>query len=271
MDKKNIAILYICTGQYFDLFENFYRSIKTFFLPQHNKTFFVWSDSKPKASQDIVYMPKQWKPYPHALMHRYDFFLEAKEHLKNYDYCFFFNANALCIKEVDEDVLPIDVPFVAAEQYYQFQVKPGKERFDIIKDQYWTDCPQSPAFIPLSYWKDNPTHCWLMGGFNGGKSIDWIQMSEQISEWVEYNNKYDLTLKWHDEPFMNKYMIDHGVKRLNPIKYLNWQKSTWDKEEVKIVVTQKKELLSNTFRVSKVHPKRLLNRLSLTSIKHEKI
>lgn len=261
MNKKKIAILYICTGQYYELFESFYESAKKYFLTDHDKTFFVWSDTKPPKKDDIIHMPKKWKPYPHALMWRYTFFLEAKEQLKDYDYCFFFNANMICLNPIyDEDVIPTDTPFVAAEQLYQFRIS-KEERFESIKTKFWTNCPKSPAFIPLQYWKDHPDHCWLMGGFNGGKSKDWIEMSEQIDEWVRYNYEHGLYLKWHDEPFMNKYMIDHGVRRLNPYGFLNWYPSTWKHQWVRLGVRQKKEVLSTNFRVRQKNTKSLLDRI----------
>ena len=263
MEQKNIAILYICTGQYYNLFQSFYDSAKKYFLTNHKKTFFVWSDTKPPEYDDIIYMPKRWRPWPHAAVYRYHYFNEAKDKLKDYDYCYFFNANMLCQRPIDEEVFPDTEPFVAAEQPYQFRVGPGEARRNSLLKNYWTNRPDSPAFIPFSYWDEHPDHSWLMGGFNGGRVKDWLEMVEQIMEWVNYNVSHGIYLKWHDEPYMNKYMIDHGVKRLNPTLYLNWYKSQWYWPHVKLIVRQKKEILSTNFRVQKVNPTSLLDRLKL--------
>ena len=41
-----IAILYICTGKYDVFWKEFYRSCEQYFLPNSNKNYFVFTDSK---------------------------------------------------------------------------------------------------------------------------------------------------------------------------------------------------------------------------------
>lgn len=270
MDQKNIAILYICTGQYVTLWERFYETCEKYFLPKHKKTYFIWSDSKPKPFVDnIVFTYIKWFPSPHAMMNRYHHFMMRENDLKNYDYCFFFNSNVEFKGEVSDEVIPVDVPFCAAENIAQF-CSDKESRLDIIKNKYWTNCPASPAFMSFEHWKQNPDFCWLMGGFNGGKAKDWIEMSKQIMQWVDYNKKHKLYLRWHDEPFMNKYMYEHGVLRLNPIHYLNWRKYTWKNDDVKIIVRKKQEILPTNFRTARTNVLSIKERLdSYAKKKHD--
>jgi hypothetical protein len=60
---------------------------------------------------------------------------------------------------------------------------------------------------------------------------------------------------------MNKYMIDHGVRRLNPYGFLNWYPSTWHNSWVRLAVRQKKDVLSTNFRVRQKNTKSLLDRI----------
>ena len=99
MNQKNIAILYICTGQYVNLWERFYETCEKYFLPKHKKTYFIWSDSKPKPFvNNIVFTYIKWFPSPHAMMNRYHHFMMRENDLKNYDYCFLKTVNDIVLK-----------------------------------------------------------------------------------------------------------------------------------------------------------------------------
>lgn len=261
MKQKRIAILYICTGQYRELWPAFYNTAKKYLLPEHNKTFFVWSDKKLQIQGDdvkLTYIP--WKPYPHALINRYSHFLMRKNDLLQYDYCFFFNANLEFRDYIHDEILPINQPFVAVNNITHHLLN-LEDRVDNIKQNYWSDCPASPAYIPMSFWEQNPTYCWLMGGFNGGKAKEWVEMCEQIDEWVNYNQNHNLILKWHDEPFMNKYMYDHGVLTLDPTIYLNWYTFAKYDPNCKTVLKRKNQVLSGNYRIQKDSIRSLNDRL----------
>lgn len=44
--NMKIAILYICTGKYNVFFRDFYSSSEKYFLPNCEKTYFVFSDNQ---------------------------------------------------------------------------------------------------------------------------------------------------------------------------------------------------------------------------------
>ena len=107
--KLNIAILYICTGKYTVFWKDFYKSCEKYFLKNHKKSYFVFTDSPDidydnKKEVKKIYQKKLGWPFD-TLM-RFDMFLTQKEELKKYDYLFFCNANLLFKKEIKEDILP---------------------------------------------------------------------------------------------------------------------------------------------------------------------
>jgi hypothetical protein len=59
-----------------------------------------------------------------------------------------------------------------------------------------------------------------MGGFNGGETKAFMEMSLAINKCIEEDKLKNIHLKWNDEAYMNWYMLNHGVKRLNPKLYL---------------------------------------------------
>ena len=98
-----------------------------------------------------------------------------------------------------------------------------------------------------------------MGGFNGGNTHEWILMSETISNWVKQDESNNIHVRWHDEAYMNKYMLDKDVLRLDPKTYL--QPDYFIYEYTKLVVRDKKRILGDDFRIKKKHMPGLLERV----------
>ena len=105
---KKIAILYIATGKYIEFWDRFYNECEQYFLRNHEKTYFIWTDADEFTHQNnlrvhTIYQEQLHWPFPTLL--RFKFFRTQKELLKDYDYIYFFNANIsfladlfLCLK-----------------------------------------------------------------------------------------------------------------------------------------------------------------------------
>lgn len=266
LNKKNIAILYIATGQYITLWDSFYLSIKKHFLKNHNIHFFLWTDLAPQVlPDDVTYTQSRWRKWPAGTLERYFIFLQREKELLDYDYCFFFNANMKCIKDIDEDILPtIDTPLVAVE-HMRMPFMSEEERLNLLKTKYWSNRPRSAAFIPFKTFSNNPKWSWLMGGLNGGTVEAWIKMSKQINSWIIHDKRRNIKMRWNDEAYMNKYMILNGVKRLNPRIYLkpHYSNDPVTDPNVKIILQSKKKLISDDFRIRARHLTNFLDRVQL--------
>lgn len=264
INRKKIAILYISTGQYITLWESFYTSIKKYFLKNHQIHFFLWTDLPPSIlPSDVTYTQARWKKWPSGTLDRYFIFLQREKELLEYDYCFFFNANMHCVKDVDEDILPTEeVPLVAVE-HMRMPFMEAKERLDLLKTKYWSNRPKSAAFMPFKTFSDHPEWSWLMGGLNGGTTKAWVQMSKCINSWILYDKRHNIKMKWNDEAYMNKYMILNGVKRLNPQIYMkpHYTNKPVTDSNVKIILQSKNKLISDDFRIRPRHVDNFLNRI----------
>jgi hypothetical protein len=105
-----IAILYICTGRYNQFFPDFYRSSEELFMPNADKTYFVWTDDDHLADglDDVRVIHKECAGFPADSLFRFDMFLQAENTLKTFDYIFFIQSNAMFLKPVGNEILPDD-------------------------------------------------------------------------------------------------------------------------------------------------------------------
>ena len=219
MDK--VAVLYIATGRYISFWKDFYRSCEKFFLPDYEKDYYIFTDSKRfaysnKKNVKITYQEKLGWPYD--TMMRFDMFLKRKTDLQNYDYIFFFNANIKFLKTVGKEVLPS-----IEQDGLVVQTHPGV--FDLEPDKFSYDRnPASKAYIPYGEGKH-----YYAGGLNGGIAKDYLEMCEYLSNWTHIDLDNGIIPLWHDESMINKYMLDKNplvlpVNYMLPEEYLNLEK-----------------------------------------------
>jgi histo-blood group ABO system transferase len=65
--------------------------------------------------------------------------------------------------------------------------------------------PQSLAYIP-----PNTIENYFAGGFNGGSTQEFINMSKQISKNINLDlQNHNIIAEWHDESHMNKYFHEN--------------------------------------------------------------
>ena len=107
---KTLAVLYICTGAYVAFWRDFYPNFKANFLPDCDRTFFVFTDADHIAYEDapdVRRIPQQALPWPYSTMQRFDAFLGQEAALAEFDYLFFANANLHCTRVISAaELLP---------------------------------------------------------------------------------------------------------------------------------------------------------------------
>ena len=97
INQIKIAILYICTGKYEIFWKDFYSSSEQYFLPEYSKEYFVFTDSpniNDTASMNVHKIYQHNLGWPDNTLERFDMFSRIIDQLKDFDYIFFFNANA---------------------------------------------------------------------------------------------------------------------------------------------------------------------------------
>lgn len=145
MDQRNkkIAILYIATGRYIVFWDQFYPAMEKYFLPNHQKTYFLFTNHADlDVPENVIKVNIKHQKWPYATMNRYHFFLSVAEQLKKFDYIYFLNGNLIPVTEITEEIFP------SKEQGVMVTIHPGFLRTLPDKATYDRN-PLSQAYIPL--------------------------------------------------------------------------------------------------------------------------
>lgn len=194
----NIGILIICTGKYSVFFETLYKSCEEHFLPEHNKKYYVFTDDDKIVSKDnIIKIEQERLGWPYDTLKRFSIFNKIKETLLKEDYLFFLNANMLCLNNVGDDILPDE------ENNYLMAVQhPGFYKKSNILFTYERN-PVSNFYIPFG---EGEFYC--QGCFIGGRSLEFIDMSEKLDKLIDDDLSKGIIPIWWDESALNWYFLD---------------------------------------------------------------
>jgi len=193
-----IGILVVATGKYTVFVPHLLRSVKDNFLTDHDVEMNVWTDSE-ELEGDFRKFHTAHEPWPYSTLMRYHFFTREAESLEKYDYLFYLDADMYVVGKVGDEVLSE----LTATQHPGFFFKP-KSFFPYERRSL------SKASVP--YGRGTLYFC---GGFNGGSK--YLDMAFDIVKMVDADTENDIIPVWHDESYLNKYLIDHPpTKVLTP-------------------------------------------------------
>jgi hypothetical protein len=201
-----IGVLYICTGKYSIFWKSFYESSEKYFLNNHKKTYFVFTNANAIDYQDnenVVVIFQENLGWPNNTLMRFHIFYKYEALLRGMEFLFFCNANLLFVDRVDDEILPFEEG-LSAIQHPAYWDKP-REKFTYETNQM--SCANIPA---------NKGKYYVMGSFNGGKTESFLKMSEELSKNIDEDINNNIIAVWHDESHLNKYIIDRNIKILNP-------------------------------------------------------
>ncbi len=200
---ENLAVLYICTGNYSIFWKKFYSSSEKYFLPEYKKKYFVFTDKKFNIkNSNIEYIYTKKIGWPYDTLYRFNFFSKITDKLICFDYIFFFNANALILKEINSEILPLDKDFVAP-------LHPCFIGKDI--DQF----PFERNILSKAFIDKYDGLYYFQACLFGGKSSNFIELINEIYQNIETDLSNNFIAIWHDESHLNKYLIDKKVKILD--------------------------------------------------------
>jgi histo-blood group ABO system transferase len=197
-----IGLLVIATGKYDQFIPPLYKSMKKYFMKNHEVTMFVFTDKEMPKKEDLVSLEHNHEPWPNPTLKRYHIFDKYKDILSKMDYLYYCDADMLFVGEVGDEILPdTETGLVGTEHPGFYGGKRGT--YDTNKD--------STAFVPI-----NGGFIYFAGGFNGGKSESFLKMSSIIKNNVDKDLSNNIIALWHDESHINRYFIDNKPKVLNP-------------------------------------------------------
>lgn len=203
-----IGLLIVATGKYIKFFQPLYDSIMNHFLNGHEKTFYIFTDHKELSfPKNCVITEIQWGKFPENTLYRYHYFLKQKQHiLENQDYIYYMDVDSLLVNNVGDEIIPSNGKTLLG------CIHPG---FFKTKNPYGTpeSNMMSTAYVPYIM-----KQYYICGGFNGGKSSEFLEMAEKIKENVENDKNNNIIAVWHDESHLNNYYAYnfHKFHLVNP-------------------------------------------------------
>ena len=201
---KRVAILHICTGKYSTFWPGFYENFEKYFLPDCDKTYFVFTDDTTLSGGDNVrFIPQEALAWPYASMLRFRMFLRVEEQLAAFDYAVFANANLRCTGPILSGEL---LPDPAAGQtllavchlpYY------GKRP---IFHPYERS-PKSRAGIPY-----NCGTYYVAGGLNGGTAQAFLALCHELDARTQEDLDRGVIARCHDESQLNRFVAEQPAR-----------------------------------------------------------
>jgi hypothetical protein len=191
----NIGILIICTGRYIIFFESLFKSCEEFFLKNHKKTYYVFTDGEILNTNSIKRIEQPSLGWPYNSMNRFHMFNRINNQLIEEDYLFFLNANMLCINYIKEEIIPLE------QHNYLMAVQHPGFAGQVPNNFSYERNSNSNFCIPYNNGK-----YYYQGNFNGGRSKEFLDMSRILSTLIDNDVSKGIIPIWHDESALNWYL-----------------------------------------------------------------
>lgn len=235
---EKIAVLYICTGKYEVFWSNFYRESEKYFYPGHEKHYYVFTDSESiirECNQNVTpyYQIKTGWPYDTLL--RFQWFMCIQDKLRQYDFCYYFNANTTFKNNITEDKIPFpneDQPIVLWCHPTCYNDFSG----DLASPERNSN---STAYIP----KGSPCRAFG-GGFFGGKTDSFIEMCIELRDNIQKDLSRGIIAIWHDQSHLIKYGSCHAHMEV-PNGIISEEEYVQDKGKICVVFINKEHFGGN--------------------------
>jgi hypothetical protein len=195
---KVVSINVIATNKYVNFLPDLIKSIDDFVFKDSNILVIVHTNSgiddinSNSRRIKILRNEIEHEPWPFTTLKRFHYFNKAKDLIEKSDYSFYIDADSLFIGEIKEDFLP-DKGMIGTIHPCLFSGNGTPERN-----------PNSKAFISPS--ENNRYFC---GGFFGGDSRSFLEMSELVFRNIEDDLSKDIIAIWHDESHINRFFFDN--------------------------------------------------------------
>lgn len=230
MKQPRVAVLYLCTGAYRVFWHDFYPNFKEHFLPDCERTFYVFTDAETidyEDQPDVRRIPQEALPWPYSTMQRFDAFLGQADRLAGYDYLFFANANLRCLRDVTAGEL---LPDAARGQVLTV----------VCHLPYYG---KNPIFHPYERRRKSragiPYNCgtwYVAGGLNGGQSAAYLDLCRELKARTDEDLSHGVIARFHDESQLNRLVAEQpGRFRILGPEYCTPEETPTGQEAIRIM------------------------------------
>lgn len=220
--KTKVGLLIIATNKYDKFIQGLISSADRYFLKDLDVTYYIFTDSDKKiySSRNIEKINIEHKGFPFASMDRFMHFKNNKDLLLKQEYLFYVDVDCLFVDFIGEDILGN----LVGVQHCGYVNKKGP--LETNKNS----CTYIEESNPLKY------KTYFGGGFSGGRSENYIKLSEKCDEWKDLDLSKNIMPIWHDETLINKYFSENYPDVVLTPSYhypqsnINYYKNIWKKD-----------------------------------------
>jgi hypothetical protein len=240
---KKIGIIYICTGNYWKFWQDFFESSEHFFLNDCEKLYFLYTDNRNifyNKNSRIKIIYSKYNKWPFSTLLRYKLIYDCLDLYNNIDYLIFCNSNLLFLKKINLIELFNNKPMFATLHPGYFKKFTDKLPFE--KNKYST-----------AYFERDIKAKYFCGGFNGGSVEKYLEMSKQLMLNIDKDLENNIIAKWHDESHFNKY-VNKNLELFNIIdpsfcypenRLINTERNVLVRDKDKIISLKHKGIFYN--------------------------
>lgn len=204
-----IGIVYLATGAYNKFWDDFYRTCEQYFCVDSEKGYELFTDSPSSigyASSANVHVRRiEDLGWIVNTSYKSEYIGSIRKELEEYDYVFYINSNFLFAAPIyAEEVLPdASNDYLTALSFdHYLQVD--------IKNYPYDRQPDCLAYIPIGQGKR-----YFQGGFYGGRTKEMLLLSDWCREAIAQDFGKKIVARFHDESYINRYLLDKNPKVLN--------------------------------------------------------
>jgi len=188
--KYNIGVLIVATWKYISFIPPLLESARKYFVPEHNVSFFIFTDQYLTNSNDVKRLDATRKGWPHDTLMRYHEYLKYENEFKNMDYLFACDADILFTDHIGEEVLgnrvaiPHDV-FLGRRGTYENSSKSSA-------------CVHNHEGV-----------YYFSGAFVGGQRDSFLKMCKNIKQLIDVDLSKGIIAVHNDESYLNRELINN--------------------------------------------------------------
>lgn len=188
-----VGLLIMATGKYTIFLEKLVASADKYFLPGHNRTYFIFTDGQVPQADNVVRIEQKRLGWPYDTMMRFNVYLKAEPYFSHMDYLFACDADMLFRDTVGDEILGE----LVATQHPGF-ILPSQRHDDYERNSASTACVL-----------DGEGSHYFAGGFYGGTINEFLKIVCICTEHIMQDLQKGIIAKWHDESHLNRYFIDN--------------------------------------------------------------
>lgn len=194
---SKVAILFLGTRTYINLFPNYYKKMKKYFLPNTKKDFFVYTDQVDfpfLSKKDVVIVPIKHRAYPLPMLYTFKSINKATDKLKKYSHIIWFDADMVVNRMIKEEEFFCHDKQLFGVRHPNFLARKGT--FD--------NNPKSLAYVSPS----EDTSIYYQACLWGGQSKPFLKLLKELEKRVDIDLAKKVRSRILDESYLNKYFIE---------------------------------------------------------------